>query len=162
MRLYLVQHGDAVPEQVDPERPLSAEGRRDVEAVARLLASGGNRAVRVAHSGKLRAQQTAELLAAALAPGMVLEAMAGLNPNDPVEPVARSIAEWTSDVMLVGHLPFMAKLVAHLIAGVERKLVVAFVPATVVCLERGEAGHSAIVWMVRPELAPGTGVSCGS
>ena len=29
MRLYLVQHGDAIPEQVDPERPLSAEGRRD-------------------------------------------------------------------------------------------------------------------------------------
>ena len=65
MRLYLVQHGDALPEQVDPERPLSAEGRRDVEAVARLLASAGTRAVRVAHSGKLRAQQTAEVLAAA-------------------------------------------------------------------------------------------------
>jgi phosphohistidine phosphatase len=54
MRLYLVQHGDAIPERVDPERPLSAEGRRDVEAVARLLASAGTRAVRVAHSGKLR------------------------------------------------------------------------------------------------------------
>ena len=33
MRLYLVQHGDAIPERVDPERPLSAEGRRNVEAV---------------------------------------------------------------------------------------------------------------------------------
>ena len=64
MRLYLVQHGDAIPERVDPERPLSAKGRRDVEAVARLLASAGTRAVRVAHSGKLRAQQTAEVLAA--------------------------------------------------------------------------------------------------
>ena len=56
MRLYLVQHGDAVPEQLDPERPLSAAGRREVEAVARLLASTGARTVRVAHSGKLRAQ----------------------------------------------------------------------------------------------------------
>ena len=86
MRLYLVQHGDALPEQVDPERPLSAKGRRDVEAVARLLASTGTRAVRVAHSGKLRAQQTAEVLAAALAPAAVPETMTGLNPNDPVEP----------------------------------------------------------------------------
>jgi phosphohistidine phosphatase SixA len=50
MRLYIVQHGDAIPERVDPERPLSVEGRRDVEAVARLLASAGTRAVRVAHS----------------------------------------------------------------------------------------------------------------
>src|ERR687897_643977 len=100
MRLYLVQHGDAVPEQLDPERPLSAAGRREVEAVA------------------------------------------------------RRISDWTSDVMLVGHLPFMGKLVAHLVAGDERKPVAAFVPGTVVCLEQGEAGHSAIMWMVRPELAP--------
>jgi phosphohistidine phosphatase len=154
MRLYLVQHGDAVPEQLDPERPLSAAGRREVGAVARLLASKGTRAARVAHSGKLRAQQTAELLAAALAPDTVSETMTGLNPNDPVEPVARRISDWTSDVMLVGHLPFMGKLVARLVAGDERKPVAAFVQGTVVCLEQGEAGHWAITWMVRPELAP--------
>jgi phosphohistidine phosphatase SixA len=63
MRLYLVQHGDAVPERLDPERPLSASGRREVQAVARLLADTGVRAAHVVHSGKLRAQQTAELLA---------------------------------------------------------------------------------------------------
>jgi phosphohistidine phosphatase len=154
MRLYLVQHADAVPEQLDPKRPLSAAGRREVEAVARLLAGTGTRAVRVAHSGKLRAQQTAELLATALAPGTVPEVMPGLNPNDPVEPTVRRIADWTSDVMLVGHLPFMAKLVAHLAAGDERKPVTAFVPGTVVCLQQDEAGDWVIAWMVRPELAP--------
>jgi phosphohistidine phosphatase len=154
MRLYLVQHGDAVPEQLDPERPLSAAGRRDVEAVAHLLASTGARTVRVAHSGKLRAQHTAELLATALAPRMVPDIMPGLNPNDPVEPMARTIADWTSDVMLVGHLPFVAKLVARLVAGDERRPVAAFVPGTVVCLQQDEAGRWVISWMVRPELAP--------
>lgn len=58
MRLYLVQHGDAAPERLDPERPLSAAGRREVEAVARLLACAGARVAQVVHSGKLRAQQT--------------------------------------------------------------------------------------------------------
>ena len=82
--------------------------------MARLLASAGTRAVRVAHSGKLRAQQTAEVLAAALAPAAVLEIMTGLNPNDAVEPVARRVAGWTSDTILVGHLPFMGRLVARL------------------------------------------------
>jgi phosphohistidine phosphatase len=154
MRLYLVQHGDAVPEQLDPERPLSAAGRREVEAVARLLAGTGTRAVRVAHSGKSRAQQTAELLATALAPGMVPDIMPGLNPNDPVEPMARTIADWTSDVVLVGHLPFMANLAARLVAGDERKPVTAFVPGTVVCLQQDEAGRWPISWMARPELAP--------
>ena len=75
--------------------------------------------------------------------------MTGLNPNDPVEPMART----TSDVMLVGHLPFMGKLVARLVAGDERKPVAAFVPGTVVRLERGDADHWAITWMVRPQLA---------
>ena len=157
MRLYLVQHGDAIPERVDPERPLSAEGRRDVEAVSRLLASAGTRAVRVAHSGKLRAQQTAEVLAAALAPAAVPEIVTGLNPNDPVEPVARSVAGWTSDTMLVGHLPFMGRLVARLVADHECGPVAAFVPGSVVCLEQGEAGRWAITWMVIPELAPPLG-----
>jgi phosphohistidine phosphatase len=153
MRLYLVQHGDAVPERLDPERPLSAAGRQEVEAVARVLAGGGARVAHVVHSGKLRAQQTAELLATALAAGRVPEVIAGLSPNDPDEPMVRRIADWTSDVMLVGHLPFMGKLVARLVAGDEGKPVAAFVPGTVVCLERDEANRWTIVWMVRPALA---------
>jgi phosphohistidine phosphatase len=79
--------------------------------------------------------------------------MTGLSPNDPVEPAARTITDWTSDVMLVGHLPSMGKLVAHLVAGDERKPVAAFVPGTVVCLQQDEAGGWVIGWMVRPELA---------
>ena len=153
MRLYLVQHGDAVPERRDPERPLSVAGRQEVEAVARLLAGAHARVAHVVHSGKLRAQQTAELLATALAPGTVPEAMAGLSPNDPVEPTVRTITDWTSDVMLVGHLPSMGKLVARLVADDERKPVAAFVPGTVVCLQQDEAGGWVIAWMVRPELA---------
>lgn len=97
--------------------------------------------------------KTAELLATALAPGRVPEAIAGLSPNDPVEPAVRRIADWTSDVMLVGHLPFMGKLVARLVGGDESKPVAAFVPGTVVCLERYEANHWTIAWMVRPALA---------
>jgi phosphohistidine phosphatase len=153
MRLYLVQHGDAVPERLDPERPLSAAGRREVEAVARLLAGAGARVAHVVHSGKLRAQQTAELLAPAVAPGTVPQVMAGLSPNDPVEPTVRTVAGWAADAMLVGHLPFMAKLVARLVAGDEGKPIAAFVPGTVVGLEREDANHWTIVWMVRPALA---------
>ena len=153
MRLYLVQHGDAVPERLDPERSLSVAGRQEVEAVARLLAGAHARVAHVVHSGKLRAQQTAELLATALAPGTVPQAMAGLRPNDPVEPTVRTITDRTSDMMLVGHLPSMGKLVACLVAGDEHKPVAAFVPGTVVCLQQDEAGGWVIAWMVRPELA---------
>src|SRR5687767_10307211 len=130
MRLYLVQHGDSVPEQADPKRPLSVVGRRQIEAITRLLASAGARPERTIHSGKLRAQQTAELPAF----DSVVEAAAGLSPNDPVKSVARMVAGLPADTMLVGHLPFMARLAGHLVTGDEHEEVVAFVPGTVLCL----------------------------
>ena len=153
MRLYLVQHGDSVPEQADPQRPLSAAGRRQVEAVARLLASAGVRPARTAHSGKLRAQQTAELLAKACSPDHGVEAAAGLSPNDPIKPVARMVASLSADTMLVGHLPFMGRLAGRLVTGDERVDVVAFVPGTVLCLEPAADDRWRVVWMVRPGLA---------
>ena len=153
MRLYLVQHGDAVPEQADPQRPLSAAGRRQVEAIARLLASAGVRPARTAHSGKLRAQQTAELLAKACSPDHGVEAAAGLSPNDPVKPVARMVASLSADTMLVGHLPFMARLAGRLVTGDEHVEVAAFVPGTVLCLEPAADDRWRVVWMVRPGLA---------
>ena len=39
MRLLLVQHGEAVPEQVEPARPLSARGAADVARIAEFLAA---------------------------------------------------------------------------------------------------------------------------
>jgi phosphohistidine phosphatase len=152
MRLYLVQHGDSIPEQIDPQRPLSPAGRRQVEAIGRLLASAGVRPARTTHSGKLRAQQTAELLATAFAAGSVVEAASGLSPNDPVKPVARMIATLSADAMLVGHLPFMTGLAGRLVTGDEHAEVVAFVPGTVLCLEPAAGDRWAVAWMVRPEL----------
>jgi phosphohistidine phosphatase len=155
MRLYLVQHGDALSKQTDPQRPLSEAGRRQVAAMGRLLASAGVRPARVVHSGKRRAQETAELLAAALAPGAAATAMVGLDPKDPVEPLAHALVGWATDTMLVGHLPCLAKLAGRLVTGDEDMAVAAIVPGTVLCLEPASGRRWAIAWMVRPELAPG-------
>jgi len=59
--LVLVHHGDAVGPQIDPRRPLSDEGRRQVEALSRDAAARGVKPDVIWHSGKLRARQTAEL-----------------------------------------------------------------------------------------------------
>ena len=136
MRLYLVQHGEAVPEEVEPTRPLGERGRADVRQMATFLAQGGVRADRVRHAGKRRAEQTAAVLAAALAPGDAPVARAGLDPGDPTDGVTREAAAWEGDVMLVGHLPFMARLASRLVAGRENAGVVALEPGSVLCLER--------------------------
>ena len=152
MRLYLVQHGEALPQEVDSKRPLSNQGRQDAERVARFLASRGVRVSRVWHSGKTRARQTAELLAATVAPGVKAEARAGLAPNDPTEAFAETLASWREDAMVVGHLPFMARLVTHLVTKSDDGRIVAYLPGSLVCLERDEDGAWAIAWMLRPEL----------
>jgi len=155
MKLYLVRHGKALPSMRDSERSLSEEGREEVAHVASFLEACGVRASRVAHSGKARAAQTADILAGALAPGTGTETAAGLRPTDPVGPVAEEAALWAEDVMLVGHLPFMARLVSLLLAGDEERVGVGYRPGTVVCLEREGGRGWRISWVVQPDLLAG-------
>jgi phosphohistidine phosphatase len=152
MRLYLVQHGEALPKDVDPDRPLSEKGRDDARRLARFLGGCGIRVSRVLHSGKTRARETAELLASTVLPGKDVETSAGLDPNDPVGAMAERVGAWEQDVLVVGHLPFMDELVARLVTGSEGRGGVAFKPASLVCLERGEQGDWRIVLMLRPEF----------
>ena len=155
MKLYLVQHGEALAKEVDPDRPLSERGRADVGRLAGFLERGGVSAARVVHSGKTRAQQTADLLARAMAPGGVSEARTGLGPNDPTDALAAEARAWSDDVVVVGHLPFMGKLAARLVSGRDDLDAVAFRPGGMVCLERAEGAAWTIAWMLHPELLAG-------
>ena len=152
MRLYLVQHGEALSKEADPERPLSERGRADVTRIASLLGTAGIRVDTIWHSGKKRAEQTGALLAAIVGAGARPQAVSGIDPLDPTEELARTVNARAEDLMVVGHLPFMARLVARLIVGKEGAFVVAFQPGAIVCLERTEEGSWSIVWMVTPEL----------
>jgi phosphohistidine phosphatase len=162
MRLYLVQHGEAQPEALSPERELTPQGRQDVGRLADFLGGRGVRVARMAHSGKTRARQTAEILAARLAPGSAPETLAGLNPNDPVRPIAAQSRAWNEDTLLAGHQPFMGRLATALVAGREDPPVLAFQPGSIACLERNPAGGWEIAWMLRPELMAGPVADAGS
>ena len=153
MKLYLIQHGETKPEVEDPERSLTAHGEEEVKKVA--LRTGNLNVVpsRIFHSGKLRAKQTAELVAKGLriSPGR-LEAAQGLNPNDDVKPWAKRIGNEKEDMMIVGHLPFLEKLVSHLLSGNENSRLVLFRNGAVVCLEQKEEKGWAVRWILIPEM----------
>lgn len=151
MLLYLVQHGDSLPKEVDSDRPLSPQGRQDVERLAAFL-KGRVRVARILHSGKTRARQTAELLAPAVAESRPLEAISGIDPLDLPGQIASQLQEWNEDALVVGHQPFMGKLVAHLVTGAEEPGIVVFEPGTLVCLARAADAHWAVTGMLRPEL----------
>jgi phosphohistidine phosphatase len=152
MRIYLAQHGLAVSKEVDPERPLSEEGWEDMRHLARFLEGAGLRVGLVLHSGKIRAQQTAALLAEVLLPGGQPQSRDGLNPNDPVEPLAVETTGWATDTLLVGHLPFLGRLATRLLASDPERQILGFQPGTMACLERDPAGQWMLAWMLRPEL----------
>lgn len=156
MKLYLVQHGEALSKDIDPGRPLSRQGEDDVGRVAVFLEQARVSLHTILHSGKMRAHQTADILAEAL----LLQrgetrAIEGIAPNDSVEDFAARLGELKHDTMVVGHLPFLAGLVACLVGGRDEPAPVAYRPGGVVCLQRDEAGHWQILWMLRPDLLPG-------
>jgi phosphohistidine phosphatase len=152
VRLYLVRHGEAVPQNVHPERPLTAAGRASVARTAEFLDRAGLRVDSIVHSTKARARETAELLAERLGSGAPIQEHQGLAPLDPVEPIAAEAERWTSDRMLVGHLPFMERLTARLLTGDADREGFAFAAGSVACLQRRGAGEWILVWMIPPEL----------
>ena len=151
MKLYLVQHGEALEKTLDPQRPLSESGHEDVVNIAAFLA-GRIQVSRVAHSGNLRARQTAEVLGKFLAQDCQVIELSGLNPLDSVTSFEETITKASEDALVVGHLPFMARLVAKMISGSEEPDLIAFQPGSLVCLACGDDSEWRIEWMIRPEL----------
>lgn len=158
MRLYLVQTGEALPKQTtDFERPLSDQGRRNIERMASMLSDARMEAKKVIHSGALRARQTLEILEWAAAPSRPApEERAGLGAEDSVEPWVQEIAGWTENAVIVCHHPFIGRLASRLVVGREEPTAFSFVPGTALCLEKSEAGWC-VSWMIPPAAVAGLG-----
>lgn len=157
MRLYLARHGLAMAKTENPDRPLSPEGQRDVDRMASFLARAGVRVTRVAHSDKLRAQQTALAFSKVIGPGMIVEQMSNLGPAANIMFLVEAAGNWTDDTMVCGHDPFMTRAVSYLTANNPEAAVVAFDPGAVACLERdpvvtNKGGHWSLMWHMSPGL----------
>jgi phosphohistidine phosphatase len=154
MRVYLVQHGESKSEEEDPQRRLTEKGISEVQNVANFLRPLKLTVDAVWHSGKARAQRTAELLAEAVGARdcVIREA---LGPKDQVATTKEALEQTASDVMIVGHLPFLGKLAALLVTGSEENQIVEFQFASVVCIERRDQGQWQVAWMIRPALLQG-------
>jgi len=153
MYLYLVQHGEAKKEEEDPARGLTERGRADVTQVASLIQKMENNVSRILHSGKTRAMQTAQIIGKFINCEDGIFESEGLAPMD--EPLfwARRIDGLNEDIMLVGHLPHMAKLSGLLLCGNQEKACIDFKMGGVVCYKRFDDGRWAVEWMVVPEMA---------
>lgn len=148
MAIYLVQHGLCLSKDVDPKKSLSEKGREEVALLSAYLERLGITVSGVCHSGKTRAKQTAQIFADRIGDGNLRE-LSGMKPLDDVE--AFAAIEIEDDMMYVGHLPHMEKLVSFLTTGDESCGVVKFTNGGVVCVEKDAAGWR-IRWCLTPSL----------
>ena len=118
MKLYLIRHADAVPEEVagsDPERWLSLRGREAARGLARLLREQGVELDAVATSPLPRAVQTAELVAAGLDYLGGVTVVPGLAPGCHPRRVAELLSTLGAAVAVVGHEPGISGLGAYVL-----------------------------------------------
>jgi phosphohistidine phosphatase len=152
MKLYLVQHAKSASEEQDLQRPLTEEGRRELQKVIKFIEPLKLSVDYLWHSEKRRAIQTAELLAEAIKIKKAKTVREGLGPNDDVARLKDELNTAGGDIMIVGHLPFLNKLASLLLTGCESADTVAFKNAGIVALSSDEGNKWQINWMVTPEI----------
>ena len=102
MKVYLVRHGEAVSSQFDPQRPLSAQGLADIRKVASFIKPLQISVEHIWHSGKLRAAQTAEILAESMSVIKDCSAHKGLKPNDDVTIITYELVAYSRSPAVSG------------------------------------------------------------
>lgn len=152
MRCYLVRHGEAKGGVEDAARPLSGRGREEVTRMARHVVAAGIRIAEIHHSDKLRARQTAEILAEHLSPARGIHEAKGLAPMDDPDTARALIEAAREPVMLVGHLPHLSRLASALVLGDSEREILQFKAGAIACLDRVE-GRFLLQWLLIPDLA---------
>lgn len=148
MKIYLVQHGNSVSKEVDPACPLSEQGQEDIQRLANHL-QGRITLDSIYHSSKLRAEQTANIIAKTLNISQC-EQLDGLKPMDDFQAIIDVIPDFQAEsVMLVGHLPFMSRLVSALLGKDPEAATVQFVQGTMVGLSQQDGQ-----WVISEVLPP--------
>ena len=153
MSIYLVQHGLSNPKETDPDQKLTEQGIADVTRIAGVAKGYSVPVNKICHSGKERAGMTAGILGSFLSPPQGITQISGIDPMDDVKAFAQTL-ENSSNIMYVGHLPFMQKLASFLVSGLDDITVFRFQNGGIVCLDRD---NDAKLWYIRWTLMPKVG-----
>lgn len=146
--LYFVQHGLALPKEVDPNRPLSEAGCEENNKVATYLKNHNIKIHKIFHSGKLRAMETATQFSDVLGVHYVSK-ISGMNPNDSPAILINQINE--DAVMYVGHLPNIDNVVANLLTDGYINSLLHFQNSAVACVEI-DGKNAGLKWFITASM----------
>jgi phosphohistidine phosphatase len=133
MNLFLLRHGIAVDRGLpgyedDSRRPLTPKGAARIHRIAQVAKHLGMKFDLILSSPYLRAQQTAQTVAAFYKMEDRLRLTENLNPAASPSELIGEIHETYADVLsilLVGHEPYLSTLAGMLLAG-DEQVVLAF------------------------------------
>ena len=149
MKLYIMRHGQAAATAQLPEQTLTREGQAGIERLARMLGRQGIRVGQVFHSGKMRARQTAEIMAAQIAADVEPGIHPHIKPNSDPQQLVNDIDHWHEDTLVVSHLPFIPALLGLLTADAGGSYAITYEPGTIICLSRQNNGWQ-LEWVEAP------------
>ncbi|MBI5750428.1 MAG: phosphohistidine phosphatase SixA [Nitrospinae bacterium] len=118
MQLYLMQHGQALDEEQDPQRHLSPEGKAQIGRTALALKKMGLSFDLMISSSKARARESAEIIADTLSyPLKEIEITDSLTPNSSPEDFIDFLAGFKDRerVFVAGHLPSLHNIALWLL-----------------------------------------------
>ena len=152
MKVYLIQHAEAKSKEEAPQRPLTDLGKKNIKKISEYAAKINLSIAEIWHSDKLRAQQTAGILATTLKMSDKVKECRGLAPNDNVMDLSIQLMSKEENITIVGHLPFLSKLASLLLCGSETAHIINFKMAGIVCLNKDELQNWTLDWMITPEI----------
>lgn len=120
MQIYLMQHGQAVPESENPEQPLSREGVAQIQSSATAMKRLGIALDLIVCSPNKRSRQTAALVAEG-----VNYSYSDIVESETVKPTASAIDAISflrqspncTSVLIAGHLPSLISIASLLLGG---------------------------------------------
>ncbi len=153
MKLYVMRHGMAASADIDPKRGLTQNGSHDIAMMARRLQNCDNSITQIIHSGILRAQETAEIMAKVLNVPKVIASPELLAEHGSIDAIVALSKTWRENTLLVGHLPMLFQLINKiLINQVDHEPIVDFQPGSIVCLDHFAPQRFMIEWFISPDV----------
>lgn len=159
MNVYFLRHADALPENgdsipCDEERPLSEEGKKQVERLAQALKTRNVAFDLVLTSPLKRCRETAEgllqLLGRAAAEANDLDYLAPGGSTKKLMKYLRTLE--IANVLLVGHNPDVSEHIAYLIGDKDAQVKMAKGALACVCCETSpRKAEGELVFLMPPE-----------
>ena len=153
MPVYIVQHGLAMKKEEDSLKRLSKKGIEISEFMADLAKTKNIKVSEIIHSDKARAVETAKIFGRFLNPEKGLKQVDFLSPKDSPETILETIKK-SSNLMIVGHLPFLDRLLSLMIINNTEPGLIKFQNAGIICVDKEEKNERWIIkWTLMPQVS---------